>query len=230
MRTISAALAITLLAVIVGNAVAQPSVWEGKFVAGADGSVWAVKEGVRHRVQASLITESELAALPEGQPVSTIAELMGSSETASVSAPQAVEPLSPPATLLGQAPKICRDGTPIRAQVLEAQWTQTLGSGAGTTIPGANWVSIVLNATNEGTEAESLYQSTQLRDERGRTWGDVGGTASASHIGYQQLATMNGAELVTNRLRPGLASRVLLVFSVADDVQSLELLPVTAAC
>jgi len=229
-RLTAALLGLALVAGIAGRAWAQASVWEGKFVAGPDGSTWAVKNGVRHRIQTAAITVEELVQLPEGEPVSTLGQLQDSGGSASAPAAE-VSPLpSPPATLLGQTPRICNDGTPIRVQVVEADWTGSLGSVPGSSMAGSRWVTLVVSATNEGRDSENLYESTQLRDERGRTWEDVGGTASAVHIDYDQLAVQHGAQVVGDLLRPGVAARVLLVFGVSDDVQRLELISATGGC
>ncbi len=224
-----------LLALLVGlasPALAQPGGWEGKFVVAADNSIWVIVGGARHRIQAVLITDEELASFAEGEPIATLDQLRQVAAAPPGPAPAAAPPApsNPPATLLGKTPKICKDGAPIALQVLEADWTKTLGSGAGSTVDGGMWVTVVVSATNNGRNNESLYHATQLRDERGRTWADIGGTASAVHTNYEELAVQRGAQLVNRGLRPGIATRVLLVYNAAEDAQRLDLVSIAGGC
>jgi hypothetical protein len=137
---------------------------------------------------------------------------------------------NPPATLLGQTPHICNDGVPFALQIVEVNWTKQLGSGAGSTVDGAMWVTVVVSATNASTRNENLYRATQLRDERGRAWGDIAGTASAVHTNYAERAIQFGAQVANSIIRPGVPTRVLLVYSVAEDAQRLELISLEGGC
>jgi hypothetical protein len=221
-----------LLVGLVSPAVAQPGGWEGKFVVAGDNSTWAIVGGARHRIQAVLITDEELAGFGEGEPIATLDHLrqVAAAPPGAASAAAPPAPSNPPATLLGQTPKICKDGAPIALQILEADWTKTLGTGAGSTIDGGMWVMVVVSATNNGRNNESLYRATQLRDERGRTWTDIGGTASGAHTNYEELAVQRGAQVVNRGLRPGIATRVLLVYNASEDAQRLELVSIEAGC
>jgi hypothetical protein len=89
---------------------------------------------------------------------------------------------------------------------------------------------VVVTATHRGQGRESLYEATRLRDERGRTWDDVAGTASAGHIRYEDLAGLRGAQVATNNQPPGVETRFLLVYSVAEDAKQLELISKTSGC
>jgi hypothetical protein len=226
MRTfVGAVIVLIVLAGYVPRALAQPGAWEGKFAATAGGAVWVIVGGERHRVQAVQITDEELAQFPEGAPVASIDQL-GHSPAAAVPAPLA----SPPETLLGQTVRVCRKGVPLTVQVVEADWTRQLGSGAGSTVEGGMWVSVVASVTNNGRDSESLYEATRLRDERGRTWEDVAGRAAAVHTDYEDRATQRGAQVANRGIRPGIATRVLLVFNVAEDAGRLELSAIDGSC
>jgi hypothetical protein len=213
---------------------AQPGGRDRTFVTAPDGSVWVVLGGARHRIDAAGIDDAALAGLSEGPAVRTVDDLLARLEDQAGSALVAPEvapgALNPPAALLGQTPTICQDGIPIALRVVEADWAKTQGRGAGTTLDGSRWVSVVVSATNKGPSNASLYESTQLRDERGRTWTDVAGTASSVHIDYQGLARQRGGQVATDMLSPGKETRVLLVYSVAEDAKRLDLIPTAGGC
>jgi hypothetical protein len=213
---------------------AQPDGRDRSFVRASDGSVWVVLGGVRHRIETATIASPELDGLAEGPSVTTVDELVAllGDEPAGeqVSAEPAPATTSPPATLLGQTPTICQDGRPIAVRVIEADWVEAHGSGAGSTIEGSRWVSVLVSATNRSQSSASLYDATQLRDERGRTWEDVAGTASGSHIDYPGLARQRGAQLANDILSPGRETRVLLVYSVSEDAKRLELVSLDGGC
>lgn len=230
MRRLTGACLLGLLVLgLTGTIVAQSSPWDGKFVSAMDGSIWLISGGVRHQLQAAQIGDQELGQFPVGEPIADLTQL--GQAVAAPPAPATVAPrLSPPATLIGLTPRICKDGVPFALEVLESDWTKTLGSGAGSSPEGGMWVLIVVNATNTGQGNENLYRSMQLADERGRVWGDVAGTAAAVLTDYANLANQRGAQPVTALLKPGVATRVLVVYNVAADVQRLELRSIVAGC
>jgi hypothetical protein len=213
---------------------AQPSGRDRTFATASDGSVWVMLGGKRHRVDAPEIDDVAFAGLAEGPSIQTLDQLLALLKDAPAPAPVSTQSASPtanpPATLLGQTPTICQDGSPIGLRVIEADWTQTLGSGAGTTLDGSRWVSVVVSATNRSQSSASLYDATQLQDERGRTWTDVAGTASSIHVDYAGLARQRGAQVANDILSPGRDTRVLLVYSVADDAKQLELVSRDGGC
>jgi hypothetical protein len=234
-RVLATAVALLVWLVTTSQATtAQPGRPDRAFVTASDGSVWVVLGGTRHRIETATIADSELGGLAEGPSIQTLDQLLAlltdPPASALVSPEGAPATTEPPATLLGQTPTICQDGTPIGVRVIESDWAQTHGSGAGTSFDGSRWVSVVVIATNRGRASASLYDATQLRDERGRTWGDVAGTASGAHIDYQGLARQRGAQLANDILSPGRDARVLLVYSVAEDAKQLELVSLDGGC
>jgi hypothetical protein len=92
------------------------------------------------------------------------------------------------------------------------------------------WVTLVVSVVNTGLGSESLYRATQLRDERDRTWGDIGGTASAVHTDYEDLSVQRGAQPVNRGFRPVTPTHVLLAYNVAEDAQRLELRSIETPC
>jgi hypothetical protein len=213
---------------------AQPGARDRTFVTAPDGSVWVVLGSARHRIETADIGQAELAGVAEGPAVQTVDQLLALLEEPSastmVSPGGAPATTNPPATLLGQAPTVCQDGTPIGLRIIEADWAETHGSGAGTTLDGSRWVSVVVSATNRGQGNASLYDATQLQDERGRAWTDVAGTASSVHLDYPGLARQRGAQVANDMLSPGRETRVLLVYSVAEDAKQLELKSLDGGC
>jgi hypothetical protein len=227
--TSSILLLIVVIACLVSPALAQTPPGDGRFVVAGDGSTWVITAGLRQRIQGVAISDADLAQLTEGAPVSSLADI-GLAAAPPPAAPATVLPAAapnPPATLLGQSPRICKDGTPFRVEIAEAEWTKTLGDSGS---DGAMWVLVVASVTNQGSGTENIYRATQLRDERARAWADVAGTADAVHIDYAALATQRGAQVATAMLRPGVATRVLLVYGVAADAQRLELVSIASGC
>lgn len=224
-----------VLAALIGlvtPTLAQTGAWEGKFVVTPEGAVWVIAGGVRHRVQAVQITNEELGQFAEGGSVASVDQLGQAPAAAPPQSAAAAAPamVSPPETLLGQTAKVCSDGVPFTVQVAEADWTKQLGSGSGSVVDGGMWVSVVVSATNNGTSSENLYQATQLRDERGRSWEDLAGTAAAVHTDYDDRAVQRGAQVATDGLRPGIPTRVLLGYNVAEDAQRFELASIEGGC
>jgi hypothetical protein len=213
---------------------AQPGGRDRTFVTAPDGSVWVVLGANRHRIETAKVDDVALGGFAEGLAVQTVDDLLARLDepppSTMVSPELAPSTTNPPATLLGQAPTICQDGTRITVRVIEADWAQTHGSGAGTSLDGSRWVSVLVSATNRGQGSASLYDATQLQDERGRTWTDVAGTASGAHIDYAGLARQRGAQVANDILSPGRETRVLLVYSVAEDAKRLELKSLDGGC
>lgn len=208
---------------------AQPGGRDRTFVGAPDGSIWVIVDGMRHRIETAPIGNGELSGVAEGPPVQTVDQLValvGEPSTSTMVSPGGAPATSSlPATLLGQTPTVCQDGVPIGVRVIEADWADAPDSGAS-----SRWVLAVVSATNRGQGGASLYDSTQLRDERGRTWTDIAGTASAPHIDYAALARQRGAQLANDILSPGRDTRVLLVYGVAADAKQLELVSLDGGC
>jgi hypothetical protein len=130
--------------------------------------------------------------------------------------PQA--PANPADTLLGKKATVCSYGVPIEVQVARTEWTKSvLNNGA----PGNGmWVVAIVDVTNQGLKAESLYSFYKLKDERGRDfkWAQY----PPDPI---DLAAAYGVKGSYENFAPGITEQSVLTFVVAGDVQSLTIEP-----
>lgn len=199
---------------------AQVAALDQSFVAAPDGSVWLVLGPTRHQVTPGPISAADFARLQPGAPVANLADINRLL--------QAPVPANPAQPLVGKTTAVCSTNPPLplAVTVLDAQWLKTVGGNDAAGM----WVVVVANAVNQGNASASLYQATLLRDERGRTWADVTGTATALAIGYEDLAQQQGAVPANRQIAPGATQRVLLVYPVAEDPQTLELVAARPGC
>jgi len=212
---------------------AQPNPLQGAFLQAPDGRVWVIVGGTRYLIQTTPATAEMLALFPEGSPVASRDELcaLGAGAAVEPAAPAAApaQPAAPAdsvAALVGRSFKACKDGHPFAIRVVEASAAKTLNRSTAT----GRWLSVVVEAVNQGRGNESLYRALRLRDERGRHWGDVTGTASASAVDYKGQAVQAGAQESHLMIRPNVPTRVLLIFDVAEDATGLELYSVDTGC
>lgn len=217
-----------LLMGTVPSLAAQPTPWEARFVMSPDGACWVVLGSLRYRLQAAPISAEELAQFTEGSAVASVDQLVALLTAAPpIGSPPPAAPLpSPPASLIGKTARICANGQPINLTVVEAEWARTLNGRDASGM----WLIVVATATNTGSRSEALTRAVQVRDERGRTWRDVEGTASASAVDYQGIGVQRGAQLARSLLQPNQTTRVVLVFDVAADATALELVSAAGGC
>lgn len=227
MRIVVRWLLVVICLAVAAPVFAQPAnPWHNAIVADPEGRLWVIVGTTRYPISPKPITAAELAQFAEGSAVATRNEICELPETAAVAPPATPPPGDPVKAMVGQSIGACREGIPLAVQVVSADAAKTLNGRQAN----GQWVSVVINVTNNGRSTSSAYQALGLRDERGRTWRDVAGTGAANQINYQQLATQAGAELATRIIGPGQSARVLLIFDAAADVGSLELYSLDGRC
>ena len=136
--------------------------------------------------------------------------------TAPGSAP--AQPANAADTLVGKSTVICSYGVKIEVKVARAEWTKAVLNNAA---PGNGmWVVAIVDVTNQGTKAESLYTFAKLRDERGRefNWAQY----PPDPI---DLAAAYGVKGSFQNFAPGITEQSVITFVVAGDAQSLSILP-----
>ena len=202
--------------------VAQVNNLEGKFITNRDGAVWVVFGGMRYRLQATLLGNDEIAAIPEGDSLASLSQLiaqLGGNAPASAP-PTAPPPATPAHTLLGKTFRLCAaNNTPFDLDVNEVQWTKTFESGRATGM----YAIVIGSLNNVGNGADFLTrEGLGIRDERGRTWGRQNlGDAALNQLGASQADKILGGKT---------AQRVAALFDVAEDVRSLELFSARTDC
>jgi hypothetical protein len=141
------------------------------------------------------------------------------SDTTSSSAPASAQaPANPADTLVGKKATVCSYGVPIQVQVARTEWTKTV---LDTSAPGNGmWVIAIVDVTNQGLKAESLYTFFKLKDERGREfkWTQY----PPDPIDLAAAYAVKGSY---ESFAPGITEQSVIPFVVAGDVQNLTIEP-----
>lgn len=218
---------------------------DGSFVRAQDGSRWVVSRGRRYAITFLPDGENVIPSLPIGPSVSTADQLAtelgtpaagvasteagspaGSSASTSDGGTQAPQPVAvdPVQTLVGQTITICKFSVQFRGTIERAESQSTL---MGISTSGI-WVVVIVSVTNIGNKSESLSNSVQLRDERGRLFDMANSTNSGLY--YTDLARLYGVRSPYSDVQPGLSTRTIFAFQVAPDVQRLEMVSANLGC
>lgn len=226
--------AATLLAGVTALA-SQPSLPEGAFVLGQDGTGWIVAGGAKYRIAWTFDEQDALALLPEGgevRSVSDAAALLGLSPTpavAPVSSPPAPSPSPTPTDdrgLVGQtAVELCSSlsRTRFTATIEQAQFaTQVMGVSSS-----GYWVIVVAAVTNTGAQPDDTFRIAVLVDERGRRFESL---SSSDFPPYFDVRRQLGVRSHVDDIQPGITAQVLWVFEVPRDVRWLRLASAVGRC
>lgn len=221
-RVLTVGALLALLGGLVSPLLAQPAGWDGLFVVAGDGSVWVIRGTTRHPIQLVPIDDDTLARFDEGDPIASLDQLEPPAPDQPAAAPSPAPAESPASTLLGQSAPLCKERVPISVWVERAEWTKTAG---GVVARGA-WVLLIVQATNNGSRAQSLNIAAELRDDRNRAF-PMAGMFDAPVAG---LARRYGVNDQFAEIPPHATLRVLLLFAVPRDAGTLRLVPTNWGC
>ncbi len=213
----------------------QPSLPEGAFVLGQDGTGWLVAGGAKYRIAWTFDEQDALALLPEGgevRSVSDAAALLGLSPTSAVTPaanPPAPSPSPTPTDdrgLVGQtAVGLCSSlsRTRFTATIEQAQFaTQVMGVSSS-----GYWVIVIAAVTNTGAQPDDTFRIAVLVDERGRRFESL---SSLDFPPYFDVMRQQGVRSHVDDIQPGITARVLWVFEVPRDVRRLRLASAVDRC
>lgn len=226
------ALALPLLVGVTVRA-SQPSLPDGAFVLGQDGTGWIVAGGAKYRIAWTFDEQDALALLPEGGDVRSLNEvvlLLGLNPTP-VATPVSNAPSPTPAPsddrgLVGQtAVELCSSisRTRFTATIERAQFaTQVMGISSS-----GYWVIVVASVTNTGAQPDDTFRIAVLVDERGRRFESL---SSSDFPPYFDVRRQLGVRSHVDDIQPGITAQVLWVFEVPRDVRRLQLASAVARC
>jgi hypothetical protein len=228
------ALALPLLVGVTVRA-SQPSLPDGAFVLGQDGTGWIVAGGAKYRIAWTFDEQDVLALLPEGGEVRSVSDavaLLGLSPTPAVAPISGTPAPSPPPTatddrgLVGQtAVGLCSSlsRTRFTATIERAQFaTQVMGISSS-----GYWVIVVAAVTNTGAQPDDTFRIAVLVDERGRRFESL---SSSDFPPYFDVRRQLGVRSHVDDIQPGITAQVLWVFEVPRDVRRLQLASAVARC
>jgi hypothetical protein len=228
------ALALPLLVGVTVRA-SQPSLPDGAFVLGQDGTGWIVAGGAKYRIAWTFDEQDALALLPEGGEVRSVSDavaLLGLSPTPAVAPISGTPAPSPPPTatddrgLVGQtAVGLCSSlsRTRFTATIEQAQFaTQVMGISSS-----GYWVIVVASVTNTGAQPDDTFRIAVLVDERGRRFESL---SSSDFPPYFDVRRQLGVRSHVDDIQPGITAQVLWVFEVPRDVRRLQLASAVARC
>lgn len=141
--------------------------------------------------------------------------------------PTAPAPQHPAASLVGQSVTACKGELRVRFAVVDAGWRKTIvdRTAQGT----AMWAVVIADVTNLGPFADGLQGLVKVKDDRGRefSWRLFNGLDIYVE---DQIAAEFGLRPSWDVFTPGITERTVLLFEVAGDARSLQLLPDNLAC
>jgi hypothetical protein len=159
-----------------------------------------------------------------GFAVTTVALLLciGSLAPATTTAQQ-----HPAQTLVGQQLNACKGELRVRLDVVAADWRGTIIDRPARST--AMWAVVIADVTNLGPFADGLQGLAKVRDNQGREfpWRLFNGP----HIYVEDdIAAQFGLRPSWDVFTPGITERTVLVFEVAGDARTLQLLPDNIGC
>jgi hypothetical protein len=133
----------------------------------------------------------------------------------------------PAQSLVGQSVTACKGALRGHFDVVQAEWRQTVVDRPAR--GGAMWAVAVADVTNLGPFTDGLQGLAKVRDDRGRefVWRLFNGPDIYVEDG---IAAEFGLRPSWDAFVPGITERTVLIFEVAGDARSLELLPNNLAC
>ena len=148
--------------------------------------------------------------------------------TAPSSPPASTQVLQhPAASLVGQSATACKGALRVRFDVVQAEWRRTVVDR--TARGSAMWAVVIADVTNLGPFADGLQGLAKVTDEQGRefTWRLFNGPDIYVE---DDIAAAFGLRPSWDVFTPGITERTVLLFEVAGDARSLQLLPNNLAC
>lgn len=133
----------------------------------------------------------------------------------------------PAATLVGQSVTACKGELRVRFDVVAADWRRTIVDR--TTRGTAMWAVVVADVTNLGPFMDAVQGLAKLKDDRGRefAWRLFNGPDIYVE---DQIAAELGLRPSWDTFTPGITERTVLLYEVAGDARSLQLLPDNLGC
>jgi hypothetical protein len=133
----------------------------------------------------------------------------------------------PAATLVGQSVTACKGELRVRFDVVAADWRRTIvdRTARGT----AMWALVIADVTNLGPFTDAVQGLAKLKDDRGRefAWRLFNGPDIYVE---DQIAAELGLRPSWDIFTPGITERTVLLYEVAGDARSLQLLPDNLGC
>jgi hypothetical protein len=133
----------------------------------------------------------------------------------------------PAATLVGQSVTACKGELRVRFDVVDADWRRTIvvRTARGT----AMWAVVIADVTNLGPFTDAVQGLAKLKDDRGRefAWRLFNGPDIYVE---DQIAAELGLRPSWDIFTPGITERTVLLYEVAGDARSLQLLPDNLGC
>jgi hypothetical protein len=137
------------------------------------------------------------------------------------------QPQHPASSLVGQSVTACKGELQFRFDVVDAQWRTTIvdRTARGT----AMWAVVIADVTNLGSFADAGQGLAKVRDDQGRefAWRLFNGLDIYVE---DQIAAEFGLRPSWDIFTPGITERTVLLYEVAGDARSLDLLPDNIGC
>jgi hypothetical protein len=137
------------------------------------------------------------------------------------------QPQHPASSLIGQSVTACKGELRFRFDVVDADWRKTIvdRTAEGT----AMWAVVIADVTNLGPFGDAGQGLAKVRDDQGREfpWRLFNGE---NIYVEDQIAAEFGLRPSWDVFTPGITERTVLLYEVAGDARSLQLLPDNIGC
>lgn len=134
---------------------------------------------------------------------------------------------NPVQTLVGQQITACKGELRFRFDVVQAEWRKTIVDR--TAQGSAMWAVVIADVTSLGPFADAGQGLAKVRDDQGRefSWRLFNGLDIYVE---DEIAAEFGLRPSWDIFTPGITERTVLLFEVAGDSRSLDLLPDNIGC